>query len=60
MCTEKLTASQLNLPHRTRNRKIGKKLIQKPICLQTRNDVEKVLTKEQSIRWEIFVKKVGF
>ena len=65
-CVQKLTASQLNLPHGTENKK-GKEQKTKTDIAQKirspRKSVESVLRKEQSLRWEGFVKhvkQVGF
>ena len=64
-CTQKLTYSQLNLPHGTKEKIIMKKLKIKTEMLKrngpviSHKAVESVLRPEGSLWWERFVKTVG-
>ena len=62
-CAQKLTYSQLNLPHGTKQKRIMKKLKIKTEMLRRNGpvvkSVESVLRPEGSLWWERFVKKVG-
>ena len=62
-CAQKLTSSQLNLPHGTEQKRIMKKLKPKTEMLRRNGpvvkSVESVLRLEGSLWWEKFVKEVG-
>jgi len=64
MCAEKLTYSQLNLPHGTKQKRTMKKLKIKTEMLRKKQSshkaVQSVLRPEGSLWWERFVKKVGY
>jgi len=64
VCIQKLTNSQLNLPHRTKQKWVMKKLKTKKTEVLGRNgpamkSMESVLRLEGSLWWERFVKEVG-
>jgi len=63
-CAQKLTSSQLNLLHGTKQNKVMKKLKTKKTEMLRRNcpvikSVESVLRLGGSLWWERFVKEVG-
>jgi len=62
-CAKKLTYSQLNLPHGTKQKRLMNKLkINTEMLRKKRTSnkaVESVLRPEGSLWWERFVKKVG-
>jgi len=64
-CSKKLPDSQLNLPHRT-NKKCKRKTKTKTELMRVISPVQShyhegsPMSKEEKLRWEGFVEKVGF
>jgi len=62
-CSKKLTDSQLSLPHGTKKnvkRKTKNKLMSMISPVQFHDHEGSPMSKEEKLRWEGFVEKVGF